>query len=206
MTELVQIRFDASPNKERFQEQIRLRRRANRRALILEALDIRTFVFARLKTSAKKNWGLREEHLLYPPCDTSRRAKPVCGWISTTDIGRAANMLKFGPRSISLLLYLYFSLQSPEVRIDSIDKFVYTQHNISSMLLHPSLIPFLELIYPITKPNRTRDRPLEIIAVGLSRSGTDSLCTALKLLGYNECHHASVFIVEEPGQVPQCVD
>jgi hypothetical protein len=71
------------------------------------------------------------------------------------------------------------------------------------MLLHPSLILLLKLIYPIAEPNRTRDRPLEIIAVGLSRSGTDSLHTALKLLRYNECHHASVFTVEEPCQAPQ---
>ena len=71
------------------------------------------------------------------------------------------------------------------------------------MLIPPALIPFFKLLYPIKEPLRTRDRPLEIIAVGLSRSGTDSLRTALKLLGYNECHHASVFIAEEPGQGPQ---
>jgi hypothetical protein len=71
------------------------------------------------------------------------------------------------------------------------------------MLIPPFLIPYLKLFYPIKEPLRTRDRPLKIIAVGLSRSGTDSLRAALKLLGYNECHHASVFIAEEPRQGPQ---
>src|ERR1700761_1742624 len=71
------------------------------------------------------------------------------------------------------------------------------------MLFPPSVIPVLKLLYPIREPTRTRDRPLEVIAVGLSRSGTDSLRIALKQLGYNETHHASVFITEEVGQGPQ---
>ena len=71
------------------------------------------------------------------------------------------------------------------------------------MLVHPFFIPLLKLIYPIQEPNRTRDRPLEVLAVGLSRSGTDSLRLALKQLGYNECHHASVFVGQENGQGPQ---
>jgi hypothetical protein len=71
------------------------------------------------------------------------------------------------------------------------------------MLIHPALIPILKLIYPIQEPDRRRDRPLEVIAVGLSRSGTDSLRIALKQLGYNECHHASVFIQQDVGQGPQ---
>jgi hypothetical protein len=71
------------------------------------------------------------------------------------------------------------------------------------MLFPPFAIRILQLIYPIWEPNRKRDRALEVIAVGLSRSGTDSLRTALKLLGYDECHHASIFIAQEPGQSPQ---
>ena len=71
------------------------------------------------------------------------------------------------------------------------------------MLIHPAFIPIIKLIYPIQEPNRTRDRPLEVIAVGLSRSGTDSLRIALKQLDYDECHHASVFITQEVGQGPQ---
>jgi hypothetical protein len=34
----------------------------------------------------------------------------------------------------------------------------------------------------------TRKRPFEILALGLSRSGTDSLCKALEILGY-PCYH-----------------
>lgn len=34
----------------------------------------------------------------------------------------------------------------------------------------------------------TRSRPFEILALGLSRSGTDSLCRALEILGY-PCYH-----------------
>ncbi len=37
-----------------------------------------------------------------------------------------------------------------------------------------------------TEPSRSR--PFEILALGLSRSGTDSLCKALEILGY-PCYH-----------------
>ena len=71
------------------------------------------------------------------------------------------------------------------------------------MLFHPNVISALKLLYPIQEPARTRDRPLEVMAVGLSRSGTDSLRSALKQLGHNECHHASVVIAQDNGQLPQ---
>lgn len=71
------------------------------------------------------------------------------------------------------------------------------------MLLHPSLIPLLKLLYPIEEPNHTRDRPLEVLALGLPRSGTDSLRKALKLLGYDECYHGHLFFFEQPGDGPQ---
>lgn len=71
------------------------------------------------------------------------------------------------------------------------------------MILHPAIIALAKLIYPIKEPNRTRDRPLEVIAVGLPRSGTDSLRTSLRLTGYNESMHGFVFVLDEPGQGPQ---
>ena len=48
----------------------------------------------------------------------------------------------------------------------------------------------LSLIYPVPMPTRTRDRPMEVLALGLSRSGTDSLRGALYELGYSEIYHA----------------
>lgn len=47
----------------------------------------------------------------------------------------------------------------------------------------------LKRIYPITEPQIQRDRPLEILCLGLSRSATESLSKALVQLGYDECYH-----------------
>ena len=71
------------------------------------------------------------------------------------------------------------------------------------MLLHPALISLLKLIYPIQEPNRTRDRPLEVLALGLPRSGTDSLRKALKQLGYDECYHGHLFFFDQVRDGPQ---
>lgn len=71
------------------------------------------------------------------------------------------------------------------------------------MLFPPWLIPWLKLLYPISELHRIRDRPLEVLAVGLSRSGTDSLRSAIKLLGYNECHHGFYLLTEAEGEAPQ---
>lgn len=46
------------------------------------------------------------------------------------------------------------------------------------------------LLYPLKMPDRKRDRPMQVLALGLSRSGTDSLRNALCDLGYAEVYHA----------------
>ncbi|KAE8153680.1 P-loop containing nucleoside triphosphate hydrolase protein [Aspergillus avenaceus] len=38
-------------------------------------------------------------------------------------------------------------------------------------------------------PKRTRDRPMKILALGMSRSGTESLSRALRILGYDHVFH-----------------
>ncbi|KAF2169264.1 hypothetical protein M409DRAFT_64992 [Zasmidium cellare ATCC 36951] len=55
----------------------------------------------------------------------------------------------------------------------------------------PSTLLFniLHTIYPLQNPNKTRDRPLEVLAVGLSRTGTDSLRQALLEVGYQNVYH-----------------
>ncbi|KAK4503656.1 hypothetical protein PRZ48_004571 [Zasmidium cellare] len=55
----------------------------------------------------------------------------------------------------------------------------------------PSTLLFnlLQTIYPLEIPNKKRDRPLEVLAVGLSRTGTDSLRQALLELGYQNVYH-----------------
>ena len=45
------------------------------------------------------------------------------------------------------------------------------------------------LLYHIETPRRIRTTPLEVLAVGLSRSGTDSLRQALIQLGYDHTYH-----------------
>ncbi|KAI1346430.1 hypothetical protein F5Y01DRAFT_308270 [Xylaria sp. FL0043] len=49
-----------------------------------------------------------------------------------------------------------------------------------------SLIKF---IYSLPTPARPRTRPMEVLALGLSRSGTDSLRNALIQLGYDNTYH-----------------
>ncbi|OGM48290.1 hypothetical protein ABOM_002158 [Aspergillus bombycis] len=40
-----------------------------------------------------------------------------------------------------------------------------------------------------TPANRTRDRPMKVLALGMSRSGTESLSRALRILGYDHVFH-----------------
>ncbi|KAF2254708.1 hypothetical protein BU26DRAFT_143852 [Trematosphaeria pertusa] len=47
----------------------------------------------------------------------------------------------------------------------------------------------LEHVYSMPAPDRPRTRPLQVICVGPSRSGTDSLKQALLLLGYQNVFH-----------------
>lgn len=54
----------------------------------------------------------------------------------------------------------------------------------------------LRWMYPIPEKNLTRDRPLQVLALGLSRSGTESLQQALIQLGYTECHHGFRYITD----------
>lgn len=68
--------------------------------------------------------------------------------------------------------------------------------------MHPFLLPILQLIWPLRGADRIRDRPLEILALGLSRSGTDSLRNALLELGYAEIHHGFHFILNV-SEAPQ---
>ena len=46
----------------------------------------------------------------------------------------------------------------------------------------------LKLIYTTPHESRVRTQPLAVLALGLSRSGTDSLRTALEKLGYTTYH------------------
>ena len=55
--------------------------------------------------------------------------------------------------------------------------------------MHPLLMSLLRFIYPVELPDKKRDRPLEVLALGISRSGTESLRQALIELGYVNCYH-----------------
>lgn len=71
------------------------------------------------------------------------------------------------------------------------------------MLTHPSLLPLLLRIYPLPQPSRTRTVPLQLICIGLPRSGTDSLRRALLLLSLVEVHHAYHYLDGNIGETPQ---
>lgn len=67
----------------------------------------------------------------------------------------------------------------------------------------PLLIQLFEWLYrdSVKCPDfRPRDRPMEILALGVSRSGTDSLKRALEQLGYDHTYHGWDAI-EDPEQL-----
>ena len=55
-------------------------------------------------------------------------------------------------------------------------------------LLRP-LELLLGWIYRLDEPNLVRDRPMKVLALGLSRCGTESLKFALESLGYEGVYH-----------------
>lgn len=62
--------------------------------------------------------------------------------------------------------------------------------------------PVLKLLFPITEKVEVRERPLQVLCLGLGRTGTDSLRTALLQLGYHDVDHG-FRIVEAVGRSPQ---
>jgi hypothetical protein len=60
-----------------------------------------------------------------------------------------------------------------------------------------------EILYPIKESTRTRDRPLQVIALGLSRSGTQSLSFALRQLGYDDVYHGLQLVEGRTEDIPQ---
>jgi hypothetical protein len=55
-----------------------------------------------------------------------------------------------------------------------------------------------ELIYPLEAPQRVRTVPMQVLAVGPARSGTDSLRAALVKLGYNHTYHGYDIALSPP--------
>lgn len=72
------------------------------------------------------------------------------------------------------------------------------------MPLITALFPLFTSFYPLPESNYTRDRPLQVLALGPSRSGTDSLRKALVDLGYGDVNHGFHIIDHANiGEVPQ---
>lgn len=55
-------------------------------------------------------------------------------------------------------------------------------------VFHPVEL-LLQWIYRFEEPNVVRDRPMQVLALGLSRCGTESLKSALEDLGYRGVYH-----------------
>lgn len=55
-------------------------------------------------------------------------------------------------------------------------------------LFHPVQL-LLQRLYRYDDPTRVRDRPMKVLALGLSRCGTESLKFALEDLGYKGVYH-----------------
>ena len=69
--------------------------------------------------------------------------------------------------------------------------------------MHPMLMSMYRIIYSVKEePIIKRDRTLQVLCLGISRSGTDSLRNALLELGYSGVHHGYRFL-ERPGEILQ---
>lgn len=69
------------------------------------------------------------------------------------------------------------------------------------------IIRFFEnYVYAVKNPPpRKRMKPMEVLCVGLPRSGTESLQVALLKLGYDHTHHGWDILLEEPSYCQQWV-
>jgi hypothetical protein len=94
--------------------------------------------------------------------------------------------------------YTYCSGRAAHSAVHYIAQFWYSVREISpSVIMEHALQDFL---YQIPPPERSRllGTKMEIIAVGLPRSGTDSLRTALLMLGYQGVWHGFDFPLKRP--------
>lgn len=68
-------------------------------------------------------------------------------------------------------------------------------------------LPFwlLRTIYPLKEVNYTRERPLEVLALGLGRTGTESLAQAFDQLGLGVVYHGYRLGDQDIGACPQWV-
>lgn len=56
-----------------------------------------------------------------------------------------------------------------------------------------------KLLYQVPEPpKRIRDKPMQVLALGMSRSGTESLSRALRILGYNHVQHGFELFSSRP--------
>lgn len=71
------------------------------------------------------------------------------------------------------------------------------------MLVTDVLLKLIRIIYPVQEPNFRRDRPLGVLCLGPSRSGTDSLSQALLHLGYDDTYRGLQVVRHRFYDVPQ---
>lgn len=62
-----------------------------------------------------------------------------------------------------------------------------------AMVLSESVLSLARIIYPLREPPKHRSKELEVLCLGLPRSGTDSLQNALRTLGYGNVAHGFVW-------------
>lgn len=78
----------------------------------------------------------------------------------------------------------------------------YTMPTVNSWFMR-----FLEdYVYAMPEPPpRKRTKPMEVLCVGMPRTGTESLQHALLRLGYDHTFHGWDIIYEQPNYCPQWV-
>ncbi|KAJ6554554.1 P-loop containing nucleoside triphosphate hydrolase protein [Mycena capillaripes] len=81
------------------------------------------------------------------------------------------------PRACSVLLFIHFNTAP---RRNRVIKYVQTTNSSS---LYCTMYRYIE------RRNKPRTVPMQVLALGFSRTGTLSMCIALEKLGYNETNH-----------------
>lgn len=66
------------------------------------------------------------------------------------------------------------------------------------MTVPTSLYPLSRMIYPLPDPKAGSTKSIQVLALGLPRSGTDSLCKALTILGYANVSHGFKWWCDAP--------
>lgn len=65
-------------------------------------------------------------------------------------------------------------------------------------------VRYLQWLWPLAPAQRKRTKPMQVLALGLPRVGTDSLSKALQELGYDHVYHGFNTLSDARDNVNWC--